>query len=159
MLKIVIDTSSKAFSGTSDGTRIRFMSIDCTQGYPLPLEFTYALNAPGNAIKAGSSIVYTFTDARLKEASYVKKFTLEKHAKFFGHVVSGTGMMPIPLGVSISNDWRVKRVRVYYSGALVSDTNPLNAEARSVWLNKSTYFMTFPDPRTEVVGSMECVRL
>lgn len=151
MLKVVIDTSSALFAGTSDATSIRFMSFDCSRGYPEPREFVYALNPPGAEVKAGSSRVYTFADARLKDVSFVKKFILEKRAKFWGHVFSGSSM-PLPLGIQVSNDWRVKRVRVYYNGALVSDTNPSNSEAKSVWLNRSAYFMTFPDPNTEVVG-------
>jgi hypothetical protein len=151
MLRIVVDTSNAVFAGTSDATRIRFMSMDCAGGYPEPREVEFALNPAGRDIKAGSSVTYTFADSRLKDASYVKKFTLEKQAKFWGHVFSGSSM-PIPLGVRFSNDWKVKRVRVYFNGALVSDTNPSNSEAASVWLDKSAYYMTYPDPNTELPG-------
>jgi len=148
LLKVVVDTSSALFSGTSDATRIRFMSMDCAAMQPR--EFAYALNPAGREIKAGSSITYTFTDSRLLAASYVKKFTLEKQAKFVGHVFTGSSM-PIPVGAQWSNDWKVKRVRVYFDGALVTDTNPTASEARSVWLDKHAYFFTYPNPSTELV--------
>ena len=158
-IKIVIDTSNANYAGTNDEVKITFRKYLCsgTQGSPNfkidMVEIPLSLNKRNNEIKTGSSKTYTLRDARFKDVSYVKQFTLEKPPVFYGYVIGGNSV-PIPIGFSYSNDWKVKRIRVYYNNALVLDTNPTNSESKSVWLNKNNYWITYPDPNK--AGPNDC---
>ena len=149
VIKILLDTSNSLFSGTDDEIGIRFTKITCPDVNILT--FNYKLNPDGTNVNSGTTNTYTFRDVRLKDESYVKKFTIEKKFGFVGHVFNGK-LTPIPIGFSYSDDWKLKRVRIYYNNKLVVDTNPSNAENKSIWLDKSNYWFTYPDPNSEVVG-------
>jgi hypothetical protein len=156
-VKIVIDTSNANFAGTNDEVKIVFRKQICIGDRSSPdfridlKELPYTLNKNGKDVKAGSTNTYIIRDHNLVDKSYVKKFTIEKKATFIGKVFGGSSV-PIPIGFSYSNDWKIKRVRVYYNGELINDTNPTNSESKSFWLDKSNYWFTYPDPNTEVVG-------
>jgi hypothetical protein len=146
-LKIIIDTSNTIFSGTDNEVNITFRKYICTDPNDIKmLEFKFKLNPDNNDISSGSTKTYIFKDINLKDESYVKKFTIEKKFDFIGYPSQ------IPIGFRYSDDWKLKRVRIYYNNKLVVDTNPTNTENKSIWLDKNNYWFTYPDPNTEIVG-------
>ena len=158
-IKIIVDTSNSYFSGTNDEVKIVFRKYICSGERETPnfkidiVEIPLLLNKKGKIIKAGSSNVYSFRDSRFKDISYAQQFTLEKSFTFLGKVVN-INSMPVPIGLRFSNNWKVKRVRVYYNNTLALDNTPTNSERNSVWLNKINYWITFPDPNNG--GPNEC---
>jgi len=158
-IKIVIDTSKSLFSGTNNQVKIIFRKYACSGKPGSPdfkidiTEIPLILNKKGNTIKAGSSKTYIFKDERIKDISYVKQFTLEKAFDFYGKVFGGS-FFAIPIGLRVSNNWKVKRVRVYYNNTLVLDNNESNSETKAVWLDKRNYWITYPDPNN--AGPNDC---
>jgi hypothetical protein len=152
-IKIVIDTSNSYFSGTSDEIKIIFTKYICTGTYENRnieiKEFPYILNKNGSDIDRGSQKTYTIKDLKLLDESYVKNFRIEKKPSFIGKVYEGT-YTPIPIGVSYSDDWKLKRIRIYYNNKLINDTNPTNSENNSIILDKSNYWFVYPDPNKEI---------
>lgn len=158
-IKIIIDTSTSYFSGTNDQVKIIFRKYVCS-GPRNSLDFKIdiieipiILNQKGTNINRGSSTTFTFKDPRLKDISYVKQFTLEKSFTFFGKVYDNSSTV-IPIGFRSSDDWKVKRIRVYYNNILALDNNPTNSETKSVWLDKNNYWITYPDPND--AGPNDC---
>lgn len=152
-VKIVIDTSSSSFSGTNDEIKITFTKELCSNKKFIGENIsTYILNPGGKELKTGSTNTYIFKDAKLIDKSYVKKFRIEKKFGFFGKIFGGGPAGNIPVGFRYSDDWKIKRIRIYYNGELVSDTNPSNSESKSFLLDKTNYWFAYPDPNTEVIG-------
>jgi hypothetical protein len=158
-IKIIIDTSTSFFSGTDNEVKIIFRKYICSGKRESPdfkidiIEIPLILNKKGTVINTGSSNVYKLKDSRFKDISYVKQFTLEKGFNFYGKIFRGK-YVPIPIGIRYSNDWKIKRIRVYYNNTLALDNNPTNSEAKSVWLDKNNYWITYPNPND--AGPNDC---
>ena len=152
-IKIIINTSDSYFSGTSDEIKIIFTKYICTGTYENRnieiKEFPYILNKNGTNIDRGSQKTYTIKDLNLLNDSYVKNFRIEKKSSFVGKVYEGT-YTPIPIGISYSDDWKLKRVRIYYNNKLINDTNSTNSEDKSILLDKNNYWFVYPDPNEEI---------
>jgi len=149
-IKIILDTSNSWFSGTNDEVKITFRNYICIGERSSPdfkidiVEIPLILNQKNNEIKTGSSNVYSFKDSRFKDISYVKQFTLEK----------SFGIYRFPFSFRYSNDWKLKGVQVLYNNTVVLNTNPTKSEAKSIWLDKSNYWITYPDPNE--TGPNDC---
>lgn len=146
-------------AGTSDPVRIVFNQrvIDPSNGN---IDFYQAI-IPLNDKKQltrGSSNTYDIT-SYIKQLPQFNENTLkgipdsiiiDKGNNFYG-VIKSSSQTVLPIGFSLSNNWKLESIRIYYQNPDGSQRTILQ-KTPNVIFDRTNYYYYIPDPNSQVQG-------